>query len=223
MGVVVGGLLPLAVVVAVSPVPVIAVVLLLLADRAADTGVGFLLGWVVGIAGATVGSLFLLGGVADPGAGTRSVLSWAAVVLGVLLLSLGVRQWRSRPGPGEQRALPRWMGAIDRCTAPRAGGLGLVLSVASPKNLPVCLAAGAVIAGGGLSRGQDWWAVLVFSAVATCTVAVPVLAHAVLGSRVAGPLDRLRRGLTAHGAQATTALLLAVGVVLVGQGLGGVR
>jgi hypothetical protein len=223
VGVVVGDLLPFAVVVAVSPVPVIAVVLLLLADRAAETGVGFLLGWVAGIAGATVGSLFLIGGAADPGAGARSVLSWAALVLGVLLLPLAVRQWRSRPRPGEQPALPQWVGAIDRCTAVRAGGLGLVLSMASPKNLPVCLAAGAIIAGDGLSSGREWWAVVAFTAVATSTVAVPVLAHAVLGSRVARPLEWLRRWLTAHGARATAALLLAIGVVLVGQGLGGVR
>jgi hypothetical protein len=223
VGAVVGGLLPLAVVVAVSPVPVIAVVLLLLAARAADTGVGFLLGWVAGIAGATTGSLLLLGDAADPGADTRSVLSWAALVAGVLLLLLGVRQWRSRPHPGERPALPPWVGALDRCTAARAAGLGLVLSMASPKNLPVCLAAGATIAGGGLSRGQDWWALVGFTAVATSTVAVPVLAHAVLGGRVAGSLEQLRRWLTAHGARATAALLLAIGVVLVGQGLGGVR
>jgi hypothetical protein len=220
---VVGGLLPLAVVVAVSPLPVIAVVLLLLADRAADTGVAFLLGWVAGIAGATTGSLFLLGSAADAGAGTRSVLSWAALVVGVLLLVLGARQWRSRPRRGERPALPAWVGAIDRCTAPRAAGLGLALSLASPKNLPVCLAAGATIAGGGLSRGQEWWALVGCTAVAASTVAIPVLAHAVLGSRVAGPLESLRRWLTAHGARATAALLLAVGAVLVGQGLGGVR
>jgi hypothetical protein len=53
-------------------------------------------------------------------------------------------------------------------------------------------------------------------------VAVPVLAHAVLGGRVAGPLEELRRWLTAHGARATAALLLAIGAVLVGQGLSGI-
>ena len=57
----VGGLLPLAVVVAISPVPIIAVTLMLLAEKAAGTSAGFLVGWVVGIAGATIASLFLVG------------------------------------------------------------------------------------------------------------------------------------------------------------------
>jgi Sap, sulfolipid-1-addressing protein len=222
VGVVLGPLLPFAVVVALSPVPVIAVVLLLLADRAAETGVGFLLGWVVGIAGGTAVSLFVVSGT-EPGARTRSVVSWGALVVGLLLLPLALRQWRSRPAPGEQPALPAWVGAIDRFTPSRAGGLGLVLSAVSPKNLPVCVAAGAAIAGGDLSRVQDAWAVAVFTAVAASTVAVPVLAYAVLGSRMAGPLESLRRWLTVHSARATALLLLAIGVVLVGQGLGGVR
>jgi hypothetical protein len=54
-------------------------------------------------------------------------------------------------------------------------------------------------------------------------VVVPVLAYAVLGSRAAAPLESLRRWLIVHSARATAALLLAIGVVLVGQGLGGVR
>lgn len=58
MGTVLGELLPLAVGVAVSPVPIIAVILMLLAPRAGGTGQGFLLGWVAGIVAAVV--VFLL-------------------------------------------------------------------------------------------------------------------------------------------------------------------
>jgi hypothetical protein len=222
VGALVGGLLPLAALVALSPVPVIAAVLLLLADEAAAASVAFLIGWVVGIAGATLASLVLVSG-ADPGAGTRSVVSWGAIVLGVLLLPIAARQWRARPRPGEQPELPRWVGTIDRFDAPRAGGLGLLLSAVSPKNLPVCVAAGASIAAGGLSRIHDAWSVVGFTVASTSTVAVPVLAYAVLGERMAGPLQALRRWLTAHSARATATLLLVIGVVLVGQGLGGVR
>jgi hypothetical protein len=218
--VVVGGLLTFAVVVAVSPVPVVAVVLLL-ADRAADTGVGFLLGWVVGIAGAMSGALLLVGGTADPGAGTRSVLSWTALVLGVALLVLGVQQWRSRPGPGEVPALPRWVGAVDRCTAPRAGGTGAAALGGQPeeparvprrrrddrRRRPLPRAGG--VGRRRLHRGRD-------------EHRGGPGAHARRPRRPGGRLEQLRRWLTAHGARATAALLLAIGAVLVGQGLSGI-
>jgi hypothetical protein len=46
VGPVIGDLLPLAVGVAVSPVPIIAVILMLLAPRAGGASLGFLAGWV---------------------------------------------------------------------------------------------------------------------------------------------------------------------------------
>ena len=52
MGPVLGELLPLAVGVAISPVPIIAVILMLFAPRSGVTSAGFLTGWLVGIAAA---------------------------------------------------------------------------------------------------------------------------------------------------------------------------
>ena len=45
----IGEILPLALGIAVSPIPIIAAILMLLSPRAKGTSVGFLLGWVVGI------------------------------------------------------------------------------------------------------------------------------------------------------------------------------
>jgi|tagenome__1003787_1003787.scaffolds.fasta_scaffold20648831_1 hypothetical protein len=220
MGRVVAALLPLAVVVAVSPVPLITVILLMLADRAAGSSAGFLVGWALGIAGATIASLLVVEGT-DAGTSGRSAASWVAVILGMLLLGLATRRWRSRPRSGERPELPSWVGAIDRVTAPRACGLGLLLVAVSPKNLPVCVAAGATIAGSGLSDAQRTLSVAAFTLAAASTVAVPVFAHALLGKRIAGPLESLRRWLTAHSAPVTALLLLVIGAVLIAQGLGG--
>ena len=49
MGQVIGDILPLAIGVAISPIPIIAAILMLLSPKAKGTSVGFLLGWVVGI------------------------------------------------------------------------------------------------------------------------------------------------------------------------------
>ncbi len=49
MGPVLGELLPLAVGVAVSPIPIIAAILMLLGRHARTTSIGFAIGWLVGI------------------------------------------------------------------------------------------------------------------------------------------------------------------------------
>src|SRR3954471_11765146 len=84
MGQVVGDLLPLAVGVAISPIPIIAVILMLLAPRAGGTSGGFLVGWVVGIGGATAVFL-LLAGTLDLGSGDSqpsTAASWVKLALG---------------------------------------------------------------------------------------------------------------------------------------------
>jgi hypothetical protein len=221
VGGVVGALLPLAVVVAVSPVPIIAVVLMLLTPRAGGTGAGLLVGWIVGIAGVTTGFL-LLAGNADPG-GTGASLAAACVelVLGGLLLALAVQQRWARAGQGGAPGSLPWLTAVDRFTPVRAGALGLLLSAVNPKVLLVCVAAGLAIAGAGISGIEGMWSVVAFTVVAASTVAVPVLAYAVGGEHVAGRLESLRGWLTVHGRVVTPVLLLVVGVVLVGQGLAG--
>lgn len=218
---VVAALLPLAVVVAISPVPILAVILMLLAPNARGTGPGFLLGWIVGIAGVTTGVLALADSDPDPSGGSPPAVAWVELMLGVLLLPLAVRQWWSRPEPGTQPGLPRWMAAVDRFTAVRAGGLGLVLSVVNPKALPTCVVAGAAIAGGALSGAQAALSVVVFTGIAASTVALPVLAHLVGRQHMTRPLEALRRWLTVRSAVVTATLLLVIGVVLIVQGLRG--
>jgi threonine/homoserine/homoserine lactone efflux protein len=160
----------------------------------------------------------LLAGTGSP---SSTAVSWVEVVLGVLLLAFAVRQWRTRPRHGVEPEVPTWLAAIDRLTAVRAGGLGLVLSAANPKNMLVCVAAGLTIAGGGLSAAQGVWSVLLFTITAASTVAVPVLAYAVGRERMTGPLELLRSRLAVHSRVVTTTLLLLIGVVLIGQGLRG--
>ena len=52
-------------------------------------------------------------------------------------------------------------------------------------------------------------------------MAVPVLAFAVSGGRMTAALDSLRSWLTVRGALVTATLLMAIGLLLIGQGPGG--
>jgi threonine/homoserine/homoserine lactone efflux protein len=205
--------------VAVSPIPIVAVILMLFTTRAGGTSAGFLVGWVLGIVAATTLFTFLAGRAAlgDPSSPSTTA-SWFKLGLGVLLLGLAVRNLWPRPGANGR---PTWMAAVEGFTPARATGLGFLLSAINPKNLLMCVAAGVAVAGGSLSAGGTTVAIAVFTVLAASTVAVPVLAYAVAGDRMRGPLDRLRSWLERHNRAVMGVLLLVIGVVLIGKGVGG--
>ncbi len=222
MGTVIGDFLPVALGVAISPVPIIAVILMLLAPRAKAASVAFMVGWVLGIA-AVVTAVTLLAqpvGEADDG-GPSTFSSVLKLILGAAAVLLAVRQWRSRPKPGEEPTLPSWMAAIDSVTAGKAFGLGVVLAAVNPKNLVLCVTGGVIIAGAALSGGETVVAVVVFVLIGSASVMVPVLGYLVARARMQGPLDELRVWLTANNATVMSVLLLVIGVAIFGKGLAG--
>ena len=222
MGAVIGDLLPLAIGIAISPIPIIAVILMLLSRRATATSTGFLLGWVVGIVLVTVVVLALVGQAGNTAGGEPSTLSSVLkLVLGAALILLAVRQWQGRPKAGETGAMPKWMDAIESFSFVRALLLGFGLSAINPKNLLLCLAAGTTIGAAHLPTGQVVLATVVFTLLACSTVAVPVAGYLAARERMAAPLDRLRAWLTQNNAAVMAVLLVVIGTVLLGKGIAG--
>ena len=223
MGSVIGNLLPLAVGVAISPVPIIATILMLLAPRASRTSVGFLIGWIAGILIAT--TVFTLiaatAGLDDSSSSPSATASWIKIALGAVLVLLGVREWRSRPKPGEEASLPKWMAAIDSFTFGKALGLGFLLSAVNPKNLLMCVGAGTAVGGAPIDVGGQVIAVVFFTVLAASTVTLPVVAYLVASDRMRRPLDELRVWLQHSNAAVMAVLMFVIGVVLIGKGVGG--
>jgi threonine/homoserine/homoserine lactone efflux protein len=222
MGSVIGDVLPLALGVAISPVPMIAVILMLLAPRARAASVAFMVGWVVGVTVVVTAVTFLVqpAGSSDP-EDPSVVASIVKLVVGALLVVLGAREWRGRPKDGAEPKLPSWMSAIDQMTAPKAGGLGVLLSGVNPKNLALCIAGGATIGGADLSTSDTIVTLAVFVVIASATVVVPVVAFLVAHDRMQQPLDELRQWLTVNNAAVMSVLMLVIGVVILGKGIGG--
>jgi threonine/homoserine/homoserine lactone efflux protein len=221
MGQVIGEILPLALGVAISPIPIIAAILMLLSPRAKSLGLGFMVGWLLGIIVATVvftllGSLITVSDSDDP----QPIVGVVKIVLGALLVLLAVGQWRKRPKAGETAALPKWMAAIDSMKPPQAFGLAFVLAAVNPKNLMMAVGAGVSIGTGGIAVGGQIVAVVVFVVLAGCSVAIPVLAYLLAAERMRTPLESLRVWLVANNATVMAVLLLVIGVVNIGKGIG---
>jgi protein-S-isoprenylcysteine O-methyltransferase Ste14 len=222
MGEAIGTALPMAVGVALSPMPIVAVVLMLVTPRARSNGPAFILGWVVGLTALGV----ILLAVADPAGaseddGPATWVSWLKLVLGVLLLLIALRQWRGRPQGSEEPPAPKWMGAIESFTAVKAAGAGALLSGLNPKNLLLAVAAAAAIAGTGIPGGEQAVAYAIFALIGTIGVGAPVVIYFVLGDRAPALLDRLRNWMARNNAVIMAVLLLVIGAKLIGDGIAG--
>lgn len=168
---------------------------MLLSPKARVTGVGFLLGWVVGIALA-VTAFTLLSTVIptdDPDT-AQPVKAVVQLTLGALLLMLATRNWRSRPKPGEESALPKWMLAIDTLGFPMALGLGFLLSALNPKNLLMAAGAGVTVGAASLDSGETALALVIFTVLAASTVLVPVVGFLVAADKLRAPSTRCATG-----------------------------
>ena len=222
MGQALGSVLPLAVAIAVFPVPVIAIVLVLGSDDGTAKGLAFAVAWLVGLA-AVGGAALLVGGAADAShdGETATWVNLLLLGLGLLLVGLAVAEWRSRPGDGEDVVLPAWMRRVDGLTTARAGGAGIALSALNPKNVLLTVAAAAEIAATGLPAGQQAAVLLVFVVVASVGVLAPLVLSLVLGDRSEALLDGLRVWLVRHNAAIVTVLFLLIGAKLIGDAVSG--
>ncbi len=220
MGKAIGGSLPLAVGIALSPIPIIAVVLMLTSRKAKVNGPAFILGWLLGlgIIGAIVLSLAGAGGASKSGSPATWV-SWVKIALGVLLLLVAARQFRSRPHDGEEPQMPKWMATIDKTTPPAALGLAALLSGANPKNLLLAVGGAATIAQTGIPGGQQAIAYLIFALIGTLGVGIPVGIYFAMGKRSEKLLAGLKDWMTAHNAVIMSVLCLIIAAKLIGDAI----
>ena len=216
----VGEIVPLAVGVAISPVPITAVILMLLSREAGSNSLAFLAGWVVGLL--AVGAIVLaFGSASSSESGEPSTASGIAKLgFGALFLALAVRNWRARPRPGQEAEMPGWLGAIDDFTGVKSFGLAFLLSAINPKNLGLTIAAASSIAAVSLDSGGEIGAFAIFLLIASATVAAPVFYYSLATKRAARGLSHLKTWLVANNNTVMAVLLLVIGAKLIGDGVG---
>jgi threonine/homoserine/homoserine lactone efflux protein len=222
MGEAIGQVLSFGVGVALSPVPIVGVVLMLGTPRARPNGLAFIAGWIAGLA--VAGTIVLL---VSSGAGASSMskpAEWVNVlklVLGVLLVLVAVGQWRGRPRGDEQAELPKWMQAIDSFRPAKAAGFGVLLSAVNPKNLLLVVGGAAAIAQTGISAGKQAVALAVFVVIGTLGTGTPVVLYFVMGTRSKRILDELKGWMAQNNAAIMGVICVLIAAKLIGDAISG--
>ncbi len=222
MGKAIGAILPYALGAAISVIPIIAIILMLVTPKAKTNGTSFAAGFLLGLAVICIAAVAFAGGSNySSSSGPTKTVSIIKLLLGLLLLVAAVRQWRARPKPGQAPTMPKWLQSIDHFTPARSFGIGAALSAINPKNLAMSLAAGLSIAQAGLPIGQEAATILIYVLLAGATIIAPLVVYLAMGHRATKILGGWRTWLADNNATVTSVLLLVFAVVLIGQGISG--
>ena len=219
----IGDILTPALGVALSPFPIVAVIIMLTSGRGRAKGIAFAVGWMAGLA-ALVGILLVVADRFDiePGDdGPSTSTSIIRLLLGVGLLVLASRKWTSRPRTGETPAMPAWMASIERAGPTRGVAFGFGLSGLNPKNLMFNVIAGTAIASSGASPRGEVIVWIAYILLASATVIGPVAWYLVAPATGATRLDPLRRWLVRNSSVMVGMLLLIIGFSQIGDGIAG--
>jgi len=229
-------LLPVALGIVMSPLAIMALVAVLLSDRARQNGVAYLLGWTVAIVVVLAVSLllFALGGIDDrgePPAWTYGV----RLLLGVLLALAAVvvyRRGRARvvamasavtPSDVVEAApqLPGWLHAVASFTPARSAALGFGIFALNPVDLSCAVIAGLDIHLAAVSGPATTAVSIAFVAVGVAPIAIPVFLVLAQGERATPVLERLRGWIASHSTQLNAALLLFIAIVQLQKAISG--
>lgn len=220
---VIGDLLPFALVVTVSPINIVAAILLLFSKRPIANATMYLLGFVLGVAGALGGITALANAiglfpVSDRSRGASALL----LVLGMFLIFVGARKLSRRPEPGEEPDQPKWMRGIGDFGAGKSLIMGASVGALNPKNIAVAFASAAVLAMAGLPAGQQVGVIAIYTLVASIGVATPIVVALALGDRSESVLSSWREWLDRNNGTVMAVIYSFFGVILFGKGVASV-
>jgi hypothetical protein len=214
----VGQSLPFAVGAAISPIPIVASVLLVTDRRAASKLPAFIAGWLAGLAVVGAAVVLLAGDSVAASDEPGDPLAFAMVAGGLALLWLAARSWGKRPRRDEEPSLPDWMNKVEAFGPRQSAGLGIAAAV-NPKNLLLTVGGALELAAAGASTASEMASLGVFIAVSSIGVLLPVVLRIVRGDASLANLGRMRDWLARHNAVVMAAVLLLLGANLIGDGV----
>jgi hypothetical protein len=208
-------LLPIAIGFAISPVPLIELILVLFSRRRVVNTIAF----VVALLSGTALAVFLgaIGGNAtggDDAAGPSTLTRVIVGVLGLALLLIGLMNWRNRADESQ----PKVLATIYEMGPVPVAVLAVGVALFNPKNLPLLLAAGQTI---GASTAPLLIGIA-FVLVANSPYLIAAGYSLLGGQAAADRLDRMRAWLIRRNRLIMGILCIVLGLLLLLKALSGI-
>lgn len=213
---------PLALAVAISPLPMAGLILVLMSKRGVSNGWAFLGGWLIGLGLLVVGVIALIqSGDMPAREGPRPVISWIRICLGSVLLVISVRAWFRRRRNGDDPGVPRWMKYVDQFTSLKALLLGFALVILNLKNVPLSIEMAVLVARRNLPAGEEASCVVIFLIVSSIGLFVPVIVAILGGDEAKNTLERWKQWLGANNSTIISVIFLFLGIYFLVKGVTG--
>ena len=215
-----GGLLPIAVAVALSSVPITMTILILLSPNRNRAAIPFLVGWVIGVAAVIVlSTLFASTLPPQPRRGPDPMIVVLWMGIGAALILLGVINLRRRSqSESESTGLQGWLFRVDSFGVLVSFSVAVLLNL-RPKGLLLGMAAGLALHATSVNLDEALVLIVIYTLIATSTVVVPIVASLVAPRRVEPKLLAARNWMNHNGRLLTSLIMFMIGVVILGYGL----
>jgi threonine/homoserine/homoserine lactone efflux protein len=218
----IGELLPLAVALAVGPLPIIAVMLILASEGARSKGVAFAGGRLVGLVLLVSAALVIFSAIDDPALGHHGhpapAVSILRIAVGVVLIGLAARMWRRRGAESNGQPSPL-VRRVDGLTVRGSFGMGLVVTAIDPASISIGVLVGLDIAAARMPVVTDVIFAVAFVLASTVTVTGPVLAYLAGGEAARRRLSGLKGWLLTNEKTVMMVLFVLIGAMLIGRGI----
>jgi hypothetical protein len=215
----VGHILPIAVAVALSSVPITVVILILLSPIRNRSAIPFLIGWLIGLAGvATVFTLFANLLPETSAKGPEVGVAIVLMIVGIALIVFSVVAWRKAIGRPVADSLPRWLRAVSSIGPFSAFGLAVGLNL-RPKALLLSAAVGVSLNADDVGVASAAVVIGIYTIVSSITVSVPVILTLASPKRMEPRLVAIRSWLERNNRTVSIVIMLVIGVVIFSNGL----
>jgi MFS family permease len=184
-------LIPHAIAVALSPMPIAALIFLLLSNKPKENSLGFLAGWFVALVVNVFIFAFLFGASGVPQGGDPLGVRIFHFVLGVILIIFAFNEWKKRPKKGQKPTVPKWMKEITGFTPTKSFLIATALVTINAKNTVLDVAVGDLINNKAENIESGIVAIFVFAFIASLSILIPVVAFLLFGDRLKKTLNSL--------------------------------
>lgn len=212
-------LLPLALALAFSTVPILAALVILLSPNGPRSALPFLVGWVIGMFAVVLLATLLAQTVPKARLPRRQqeTIGTLEIIVGVGIILIGVFTLLRQRRRAEE-TIPKWLKSIEKIGPWSSFGLALLLNI-RPKSLLLAIASGLALRADTNDPGEALLAIAIYTLIGSSTVTIPIIAYIASPKKVQPRLADGREWLVRNGEVITSVILMFVGAIIIAVGI----